>query len=514
MARGECGSLPPSGDRPLIEDASSTSGLLLSAFAAGLCLYAPAAHLLLIAGLPLPAALLPLCFALGCAAAILRHRAGAPAESPRRGLPLPPAPRVLQAAALLALASLLLPAVWGALATPPRTWDGFAGWWLRARAFTPPADLHAPFFRDPAVFAHSKTYPALLPLLQGGLRALSGSPEGAALHLENLWGPLFFLALCLCVFDAGHRIAGPRTAWLATAAVALTSAWFAPGAAAIDSGYADLPLAFALALAASGLVTKRPPVLAAGILLLPLLKPEGLLWAFLALAALFFAKPNPARPRLRRAALLAAVLAAVLRGLLAPRLLGLPPALSLPLLASLGAFLLCHLLGSLCLDRGPRRVALALAAAALAALAAAAFLAPELAASGDPALQALGRGIFRLVSFGDLPDLVLGGLRSLFFFRKIGFVYLLLFLVLAFRPTDLATRPSLRAFLCLGLTASFLSVPLTAETTLSHEFVSRFGRLLLQWSPVAWIALLPTLGTILHRGPEPRGRSGEIDAES
>jgi hypothetical protein len=65
---------------------------------------------------------------------------------------------------VLAVAGLVAVVAHGALATESRHWDGVVAWDLKAKALAAEPTLEQPFFRDAAVYSHSRDYPLLQPL--------------------------------------------------------------------------------------------------------------------------------------------------------------------------------------------------------------------------------------------------------------------------------------------------------------------------------------------------------------
>ncbi|MBX3463728.1 MAG: hypothetical protein KF830_11185 [Planctomycetes bacterium] len=218
-----------------------------------------------------PDALLPLAI-LGGLAAAARHRPPAwPGEPTPRWLAGIAVAVVLGAAALIA---------YGALATPSRHWDGAVAWDLKAHVLAANPTLQQPFFRDPAVYCQSRDYPLLQPLLLGLCERW---------HLPGrLLFPAAYLLLIASIHGAARSagIAGRRAVLWALAA-AVTPVWLSPSAGSFDSGYGDAALTAWLAAAGFGAAAGNVPVLACGLLLTVLQKPEGLPYAGLLVAALW-----------------------------------------------------------------------------------------------------------------------------------------------------------------------------------------------------------------------------------
>lgn len=204
------------------------------------------------------------------------------------------APRWLRVLVLVVVAALVTTLVHGALATPSRQWDGAVAWDLKAAVLAATPTLEQPFFRDAVVFCHSRDYPLLQPLLL------------ALLERWHLPARLVFpaaYALLVAAVALGARADAVRgsTAVLVTLAAALTPMWLSTGGGGFDSGYGDALLTTWLAVVALGAVTANLPLLACGLVLTVLQKPEGLPYAGLFLIVAWLR----GEPRLLRAATVA-----------------------------------------------------------------------------------------------------------------------------------------------------------------------------------------------------------------
>lgn len=161
---------------------------------------------------------------------------------------------------------------WGVLATPERSWDGFATWGLMARHLLAGDTLDSPFFADPAAFHYARGYPLLQPVLLQQLGAWFG-PDGARLFYLVAWW-LLLAAVRGAVFAADASAAAARVAVLGAALVPL---FVEPGHGSAESGFADLLLTALVASAARALLAGSPATALCVGLLLPVTKNEGVL---------------------------------------------------------------------------------------------------------------------------------------------------------------------------------------------------------------------------------------------
>lgn len=223
-------------------------------------------------GAPVPDAVLPAALV---AAAVLAWR-----RLRGRAAPPPMCTRdawwCVAAAALLVAATAIL--AWGALATPSRFWDGAAMWDVKAALLAATPSLEQPTFRDPAVHCHSRDYPLLQPMLHALLERAVGC--GRALF------PALYALQCGVLFVAMRRLgAAATTAALVAVAWGVTPMVLNPTSGGIDSGYADALLAVAVTAMVAGLASRDHVWLAAGIALGVWVKPEGLVYGGLVVAA-------------------------------------------------------------------------------------------------------------------------------------------------------------------------------------------------------------------------------------
>jgi hypothetical protein len=159
---------------------------------------------------------------------------------------------------------------YGALATPERSWDGFATWSLTARHLNDGAGLDAPYFANHSVYQAVRGYPLLQPILLQQCSHWLGTAGGRALF------PALWLLLLLVV--AGELRAAGVAANLRSLAVvgtALVPLFTEPGHGSAESGFADLLLAIVLTWGVGAVVRRDAPLAAAVALLLPVCKHEG-----------------------------------------------------------------------------------------------------------------------------------------------------------------------------------------------------------------------------------------------
>lgn len=239
---------------------------------AGLAAFGIAAMLLLLAGATLPDWLLPAALTVG----LLLPWRGADLVA---GAPAPPA---LGGGIVLLLAAVLVALVIGALGSPTRHWDGAVAWEVKAGYLAAAPTLEQPYFRDPAVFVHSRDYPLLQPLLLAGGDRLLGQGAG------RLVLPLLYLLAVLLVGVALRRGGqGGTVAWLGAAAFGLTPILVNPTSGGADSGYADAFVLTCVTAAAAGLWLRDARLLGLGLLLGVLVKPEGLIYGALTVVLLW-----------------------------------------------------------------------------------------------------------------------------------------------------------------------------------------------------------------------------------
>lgn len=447
-------------------------------FPTGLALYAISSHLLLQAGGTLPLFLWPLCILGGLLAGTRIPRpdlATVPADRSNR------LPRWLDrampwiAASLLGLATGLM--VYGSVGSLARDWDGFILWSLKAHYLVPPTSLDQPYFTDPAIYASGMSYyPPLQPLCLGAMRGLLGDLSGQLLF------PILYVASIATVFLAlAHRGLTRSEAWIGALAFGLTPMWLNRGAGAVDSGYADLFLAYALILAGAGLLLSDLRLLFLGALFLPLIKPEGTVYA-LALG-LITATSAPTRHHYATA-----------WGLTLALLLWLPlrtgdgDAMSFagPLLI-LGALVAIHKLHRRVSPRTMLGIGLGIAGGTLIAV----FVAEDaLRSSSNLLLRDFVVHILDPVDrLAKTPQLLLGYAKAVMAVNDFGLLFLLAFALLLLPRRMVGRIPCrpLAIFFLVGLALACTAMLLSPDTDLEHVFRSRFDRLLLHWVGPGWL---------------------------
>lgn len=465
----------------------------------GMALHASAVHVFWLLGLSLDGLVRPLLgFVLTLVACSLVHRCadpvglGAASDDGARW------ERVARFAFVALLLAVFVPLFWGCLA-PAREWDGWASWDFRARHLARDGGIAQAFFSDPGVYSPARGYPLALPLFVADAMRLLGNPQGRVVHLV-------FFALLLALSHVLLRARGlaSRHALLGTSVLLCMPCWIGPGAGSVDSGYADLPLALCLmgssaALLASADDAKLGVLACASIALLPLVKPEGLLYG--ALLLLFSMRLVPIA-RYRKMALVLA-LAAALGGLLRARLLG---SQVLPV-AALSAVPLLILGMRIYLDareartRSPlgfwQRLAWVCVLLVISAFA--------IVVSGGPlatALQGAGERISGRASV--VLELSWGVLRCLVEPRDFALVWPLFFVAFARSKAPGAGLRSLALLVTAGLVLCVGALLIVPEADLAHELRSRFGRLVSHWVAPAWCCVC--LG--LFRPGVPSARDG------
>ncbi len=376
-------------------------------------------------------------------------------------------------------------ATWSTLATPSRSWDGLASWELRSQALGSPADLSSPFYSDPRVYAHSRSYPLLQPLIVASMSACLGA------DLARIFFPLLFACLLALVGVSGRR-AGLSTnqAFFLVLAAGLTPLWYDVGPGSIDSGIGDLLLSYALTLGAIGLLLREKLPLLLACLLLPWIKPEGTVFALLFLALLAWEGRRSMHLFCTLALAISLQVWLPLRARLEFQAAGLEvwagPILLLLSLA--GAGLLARMP-----SRRTRWITLATGLSILLILGL--FLGPWLAKSHDPLLSVYFAHITDLPSrLLDLPELLWGSLRELLAFKRFGLVFVLLpwALFSASRCED-GGDSSLARFVWLALLIAFVAVLLGPAHDQQLQFADRLTRILLQLVATSWLLIVVRL---------------------
>jgi hypothetical protein len=190
--------------------------------------------------------------------------------------PSRPARPWLVALVILALGAAFAAIAYGALATPSRFWDGVAAWDPKAAFLAAQPNLDQPFFRDPAVFLHSRDYPLLQPQLMAALERLLGIGSG-----RTFFPFLYLLAVTLVGTSLRQKGLPSWLCWVGALAFGLTPMLVNPTSGGADSGYAELLLCACTTAMAAGLFLRSPLLLLCGGALAVLGKPEGLVYAAL-----------------------------------------------------------------------------------------------------------------------------------------------------------------------------------------------------------------------------------------
>ena len=456
----------------------------------GLALYAVASHALLLLGMPLPRALFPGVVAASVVLAwMLRGpEVVAPRDSARNW------PRLVAPFAVVTLGFGFCVLVYGSVATGDRSWDGLVSWSLRAAYLAPPADLTVPFFADPGVYSHSREYPLLQPLCLGACQSLVGVLPG------RLFFPGLYLAFLLLVANTVRARGLSRGwTWLIVASFGLTPMWFSRGGGSVDSGYAELFLAYFLAVAAAGVLLERPLFLACAAFCLPLVKPEGLPYGVLLCLVTLAGAPGR---RLHSAATLSLAGAMLLWLPLQARIVGATPGLGTVLGPLIGVAVLLACKEFLIRVNVERRALWwwGLAAGVLCVVLAIALRA-ELAVSHTPVLRDFATNLDDIGGrIRSLPRLLGGFLEGLVVVRKFGLIFILLIFLMLAKPAGRAPSTALASFWIGGVALACLAVFLSPGTDLDHEFRSRFDRLLLHWVGVGWLLAGPWAARLLTQG--------------
>lgn len=439
------------------------------AFVIALAGFGTAAYLLLLAGAAVPAWLLPA--ALAGAACTFRGRV-------RR-------PEPAEAAMLAILLAGLVVLGYGTLATQDREWDSAVSWTLRARVLLAEPTLAQPFFTADAVYAHSRDYPLLQPLALASAMHWLGIAGGRVLFL------LLWLLLAALGWNLLHRLTlrGWRLV-AATVGLALLPGLVSTGGGAVDSGYAELFLVVAMVAVAHAILLDTPVLLAASCLLLPILKPEGLVYG----AAFVIALLLTGSRRQHGLAWLGFGGGAALQLPLQMQITmreSAPAGWWWPLgigLAAAGTLCLKELL--LRTQPRPRTLAIGLAAFALALVAALWSLRGQLAhASGTLFGSYLARLPVAAERLHHTPELLGAFAAHLVWLRRYGFAFVLLFGLLLLPRRHVGPVPSTSLLLWWGFGLLLVLLPfyVSPEQDLYHHLRSSMGRLLLHWAPLAWV---------------------------
>ncbi|MCA8968173.1 MAG: hypothetical protein KDC95_00265 [Planctomycetes bacterium] len=403
----------------------------------------------------------------------------------------------------LVLAAVVLVPIGIALATTgPREWDGRVAWELRAIRLSD-GGYFQPFFTQLGVYSPAREYPLLQPLVLADLTRLVG------LEAARFVFPLLFVVLVVGVFGALERALRRPAAILMAASFFVLPGFIGTGAGNVDSGYAELIVALFLcgvgsALAVAPGSARATPwqtlLFCVSVAGLPMLKPEGTVYAWLALVVGVHALP-------KNGVVLGSVLTGISCGLVAAvRAHAIPMATGRIVLVACAPLVVILLRVALDLvPAGRRTLRTAIIAGTVGSLLGAALLLVSVSGSMDAVVDGgLGRVVARL---GDLPRMLFGGLGVAFDVRKFALLWGVTVLAFASRGKYAARQHALGAFVALGLLAAFASLFLVPENDLEHELVSRFDRLLLQWTAPAWLFAGLRLFTTeeLHLAA-PRGR--------
>jgi hypothetical protein len=470
----------------------------------GLALAALAAHVLLLAGgavptwLPLPLLLVGL---------FLTPRAPLPEVAASSSAIAPTlSPRVTRAIGITLVAvtaSITAALVIGAVSTPSRFWDGVVAWDVRTMFLTEQPTLEQPYFRSTTIYAHSRDYPLLQPLLVAlGNRALGGNGG-------RLLFPLLYVLTVATVWSALRR-AGVRTAIAAACAAgfAVTPMLVNTTSGGADSGYGELLMASAVLAMANGIVNRLPVQVAAGVVLALFSKPEGLLYGLLPLAVAFVTSD-----RRLFGTTLAAWLAAA--ALLLPIQYGLNHGGAVAgagmwvALASFGVVLLVvQLVAERCRFTARGRL-LAVALVVPIGIVALPLFAGIVEAVGGTLREYLGD---QQRCWQRLPRVfpVLAGMAEHALFRlrfELVWWCVLVVAVVRYRHRDARERAvsPTAVLLSLGLASIVIAFLLSPEDDLGHHLRSTMSRLLLHWLGVAWLFV-----GIEWPRPPATGRAGEM----
>ncbi|MCR9248219.1 MAG: hypothetical protein NXI31_24580 [bacterium] len=449
----------------------------------GLAMFAILAHLLLLLGTTVPGWPLPVLLALGWGAANWTAQPLATAR-PHGQQHSRTRTRAIVALTILVITGTTWILALGATDTPSRFWDGLVTWDVRAKFLTLTPTLEQGYFRDPAVYAHSRDYPVLQPLLIAlGNRTLGG-------EFGRLLFPLLYLLSTATIASTLLR-ARVRTeiATLAALAFAITPMLVNPTSGGADSGYGELFLTTAMLGAGAGILTRQPIQLAASLVLVVAAKPEGLLYALLP-ATVAFAHGDR---RLCYAGVLGWTIGALAWlpvqydlnhfGATPPAMLwfGICGVATL----ALGLVHGCERLGVT--PRTRQRCVLVGAPLALLALP---LLAGVLGSLGGTLTTYFGESdrawerLPRLFSvLLGLADHALIRLRFVFAYWAV----LLAAMMLWLRRRERPTANALGALLVLGAVTTFVPFLLSPEDDLEHHLRSTMSRLLLHWLGIAWL---------------------------
>ncbi|MCB9882762.1 MAG: hypothetical protein H6832_11600 [Planctomycetes bacterium] len=383
----------------------------------------------------------------------------------------------------LALAVIVLVPIGIALITTgPREWDGRVAWELRAVRLST-GGYFQPFFTEIGVYSPAREYPLLQPLVLADLSRIVG------LETARFVFPALFVVLVVGIFGTLERGLGRPVAILMAASFFVLPGFIGTGAGNIDSGYGELIVALFLCGVGSALAgapgssrTTRwqTALFCVSVAGLPMLKPEGTAYAWLALIAGIHALP-------KHGVVLGSVFTGISCGLVAA-----VRAHAIPMQAERIVLVACAplvvILMRAALDSVPaarRALRTVIVAGTVGLLIAATLMLVTVSGSMDAVVDG---GFARVASrLRDLPRMLLGSVAVAFDVRKFALLWGLTALALASRSRTADGQRALGAFVVLGLVAAFASLFLVPENDLDHELVSRFDRLLLQWTAPAWV---------------------------
>jgi len=450
-----------------VNDLTSLAWRLVRGTLLGLAAFALVAHGVLLCGGSVWAGLLPVVL-LGALAA-QRDDGVRPVG--------PPAPLPLRAGALVLLAVVFAALCYGALATPARHWDGVVSWEMKAMVLAAAPTLDQPFFTDHAVYAQSREYPLLQPLVQASVQRLAGAAAGRALF------PALWLVLVALAGSALRRAGLPGThAWLAALGIGTMPMLVSPTSGAVDSGYAELAILTTLTAAAAAFLAKDGWLLGACCVVAVFLKPEGTVYAGAIAACAWLLGPR----RLATGAVLGtAVALAVWLPLLDFLRYGPLHAAEAPWATRLAVFAGGAILAGALHERVPRIGARAALLAVAGATAAAAWC--LLPGEGAGALSAYAHNLADLPQrAARTPELLVAGGEQAIAVRRFGLLFPLVACALwgGWRDLDDAGR-AVAVLLAFGWTIVAVSMLLAPETDFAHHVRSSLHRLLLQWTGVA-----------------------------
>ncbi len=408
-----------------------------------------------------------------------------------------PAPRWVRPVALVILVAVVAAIAYGSVATPARHWDGTVAWEPKAFFLTREPSIDQTYFARPEVFCHSRNYPLLQPLSIASGNRLLGDGIGRSLF------PLLLAGLAALVGSTiALRTRSAWWAWSAAVAVTVTPALVNPAMGAADSGFGELFLLTAVAGIAASLALEDRLLLPVAIVVAILVKPEGAVYAALAIGVLWArGRRTPMRFALAGWALGAAAWLPLQQHL---QYFGHPPFGPIAIWAGILAFAAAALVLDMLLDRLSirSRTALLLIGLPLCVLAI-----PALSIafrSGAGAFGGyLGDPIRPFERLARLPEMAWYCLEESFQRFRFGTTFVLLALAVfaqrrARRPLDATTW-----WTVVGVVSLFAPFLLSPEPDLEHHVKSSMTRFLLHWLGAAWIVagigLAPELPARLER---------------